>query len=202
MRDTKIHVDPAALASSVFLAALVTMASAVVAVKAEDRPYAGSVPSDLLITQPVTSIFPGNIDTSPNIRNPLQNDPDAVARGFRDFERFNCVGCHAANGGGGMGPSLSNDKWIYKASPANIYLTIAQGRPNGMPTWGGMLPDTVIWELVSYIKSISHPATSFGRTISREPQQPDVEQVSANQITTAQPWKFTQPFSKGQRPPG
>lgn len=138
----------------------------------------------------------------PEIKNPLQNDPDAVERGMRDFDRFNCSGCHAANGGGGMGPSLSNDRWIYGQSPANIYLTILQGRPNGMPAWGTMLPDRTIWELVSYIKSISEPPKSFGKTISRNPQQPDREQVPAGQITTATPWKFTEPFHNAQKPPG
>jgi len=165
-------------------------------------PYAGAVSAETLIKQPVSSIFPGDIPIHTDIQNPLANDPDAVERGMRDFQRFNCVGCHAPNGGGGMGPSLSNDKWIYRATPANIYLTILQGRPNGMPAWGTMLPDKIIWELVAYIGSISHPQTSFGRTISRNPQQPAIEQVPAGQITTTQPWKFTEPFHSGRRPPG
>lgn len=174
-----------------------------IAVKADDAPpYSGMVSSDTLITEPVTSIFPGGIVTRPDIKNPLANDPDAAERGMLDFARFNCEGCHAANGGGGMGPSLSDDKWIYKSTPANIYLTIYQGRPNGMPAWGAMLPDKVIWELVSYVKSIAQPSTSFGKTISRHPQQPAIEQVPADQITTTTPWKFTEPFENGQRPPG
>lgn len=69
-----------------------------------------------------------------------------------------------------------------------------------MPAWGTMLPDQTIWELVSYIKSISEPPTSFGKTISRN--QPDREQVPAGQITTTTPWKFTEPFHNGQKPPG
>lgn len=165
-------------------------------------PYSGSVPADMLVKQPVTTVFPGAIPFDTGIKNPLANDPDAVERGLRDFERFNCVGCHAPNGGGGMGPSLSNDKWIYRATPANIYLTILQGRPNGMPAWGSMLPDRVIWELVSYVQSIAQPPQAFGHTISRTPPQPDKEQVPAENITTTQPWKYTEPFRNGQRPPG
>lgn len=165
-------------------------------------PYNGAVPADMLLKQPVTNVFPGNIEFSPNIKNPLANDPDAVERGMRNFDRFNCSGCHAAHGGGGMGPSLSNSKWIYRADPANIFLTIYQGRPNGMPARGTMLPDRVIWELVSYIKSISEPPTSFGKTFSKTPQSPDREQVPAGQITTTTPWRFTEPFQNGQKPPG
>ncbi len=165
-------------------------------------PYTGAVPASVLLKQPITSIAPGNIAFLPNIKNPLEHDPDAVERGRIDFDRFNCSGCHAANGGGGMGPSLSDSKWTYKSSPANIYLTIYQGRPNGMPAWGTMLPDRTIWELVSYIQSITEHPTSFGKTISKNPQSPEREQVPAGQITTSMPWRFTEPFRNGQKPPG
>ena len=40
-------------------------------------------------------------------------------------------------GGGGIGPPLMDDRWIYGSAPENIYASIVQGRPNGMPAWGG-----------------------------------------------------------------
>ena len=70
------------------------------------------------------------------IANPLAQDPQAATRGMQDFIQFNCVGCHAPNAGGGMGPALSEGRFIYGSSPANLFLSIYQGRPNGMPTWG------------------------------------------------------------------
>jgi cytochrome c oxidase cbb3-type subunit 3 len=70
-----------------------------------------------------------------------------------------------------------------------------------MPAWGAMLPDRVIWELVSYIQSISEkPSGQFGQTTSLQPPSPDIEQVPAEKMQTPQPWNFTEPFSKGQRP--
>jgi cytochrome c oxidase cbb3-type subunit 3 len=162
--------------------------------------YSGTIPASSLLRVPVSGIYPGGTPAglNPNMQNPLANDPDAVQRGMRDFDSFNCSGCHAANGGGGMGPSLSNDIWIYRSSPANIYLTIVQGRPAGMPAWGAMLPDRTVWELVSYIQSISQkPGTTFGRTTSLVPQSPDTEQVPAGQIQTATPWRYTEPMPKG-----
>lgn len=163
--------------------------------------YNGSIPAAALLRVPVTGVVPGDVNVAPNINNPLANDPNAAQRGMKDFDAFNCSGCHAANGAGGMGPSLSDDKWIYRSSPANLYLTIAQGRANGMPAWGAMLPDRVIWELVSYIQSISEkPSGQFGQTTSLQPPSPDIEQVPAEKMQTPQPWNFTEPFSKGQRP--
>jgi cytochrome c oxidase cbb3-type subunit 3 len=114
---------------------------------------------------------------------------------MRDFDAFNCSGCHAPNGGGGMGPSLSNDKWIYRSSAANIYLSIVQGRSAGMPAFGAMLPDRTVWELVAYIQSISEkPNGKFGVTTSLAPQSPAREQVPAGHMQTASPWQFIDPM--------
>jgi len=164
-------------------------------------PFSGSVSAATLLRVPVSGVVPGNRPVAPDIKNPLANDAQAPQRGMQHFDTFNCSGCHAANGAGGMGPSLSNDQWIHRSSSANIYLTIVQGRSNGMPAFGTLLPDQTIWELVSYIQSIAEkPSGQFGKTISAEPQSPDKEQVSATRIQSSDPWKFTESFSNGQKP--
>jgi cytochrome c oxidase cbb3-type subunit 3 len=163
--------------------------------------YSGQIPAAALLRVPVTGVVPGAVNVAPAIKSPLADDPNAAQRGMKDFDNFNCSGCHAANGAGGMGPSLSDDQWIYRSSPANIYLTIVQGRSKGMPAFGAMLPDRVIWELVSYIESISEkPSGKFGKTTSRAPLSPAIEQVPPENMQTPQPWNFTETFSKGQRP--
>jgi hypothetical protein len=64
-----------------------------------------------------------------------------------------------------------------------------------------MLPDRVVWELVTYIESIAEkPNGKFGKTINAEEQLPPIEQVSANRLTTANPWGYTEPFHNGQKP--
>jgi cytochrome c oxidase cbb3-type subunit III len=78
----------------------------------------------------------------------------ATAQGKRLFEYFNCVGCHA-HGGGGMGPALMDDRWIYGSDPENIFATIVEGRPNGMPSFGGRIPEDRIWWIVAYVRSLS-----------------------------------------------
>ena len=165
--------------------------------------YSGALPAAALLRVPVSGIYPGGAPAglNANMQNPLANDPDAAARGMKDFDAFNCSGCHGPNGGGAMGPSLSNDRWIYRASPANIYLSIVQGRSAGMPAFGAMLPDRTVWELVAYIQSISEkPGAKFGTTTSLSPQSPSTEQVPAGQIQTTTPWKYTEPLPKnGER---
>jgi cytochrome c oxidase cbb3-type subunit 3 len=78
----------------------------------------------------------------------------AVSEGKRLYNAYNCVGCHA-QGGGAIGPPLMDSVWIYGSHPDQIYSTIVQGRPNGMPSFGGKLPDYQVWELVAYVRSMS-----------------------------------------------
>jgi cytochrome c oxidase cbb3-type subunit 3 len=54
-----------------------------------------------------------------------------------------------------MGPPLMDDEWIYGSEPENIYATIVEGRPNGMPAFGGKVATNQLWELVAYIRSMS-----------------------------------------------
>jgi cytochrome c oxidase cbb3-type subunit 3 len=85
--------------------------------------------------------------------NPYEGNAYAISQGQRLYEQYNCSGCHS-HGGGGIGPALMDDEWIYGSSPANIYTSIAEGRPNGMPSWGGHIPDYQIWELVTYVRAV------------------------------------------------
>jgi cytochrome c oxidase cbb3-type subunit 3 len=88
------------------------------------------------------------------LKNPYEDNAYAVAEGQRLYEWFNCVGCHA-HGGGGMGPPLMDDQWIYGGAPQNIFATIVEGRPNGMPAFGHKLSPTEVWQLVAYVRSLS-----------------------------------------------
>ncbi len=198
------------VAAAALLTVVVTV-TAIVSVVSPGAPpktfadnYGGAVPAGALLRVPVTGIYPGGSSAglNPDMPNPLANDPDAVERGMKDFDVFNCSGCHAANAGGGMGPSLSNDLWIYRSSPANIYLTIVQGRAAGMPAFGAMLPDRTVWELVAYVQSISEkPGPAFGTTTSVD--IPQTEQVPAGQIQSATPWNYTEPMPlNGEKPGG
>ena len=91
----------------------------------------------------------------------------ALQEGQRLFGWYNCAGCHA-NGGGGMGPPLIDDKWIYGSAPENIYATIVQGRPNGMPSFGGRIPTQQVWQIVSYVRSLSSLTPSAARSSRSE----------------------------------
>lgn len=175
-----------------------------VALAASDAPAAKSFPDVAAVfTTPISPLIPGDPPPEGKPGNPAASDPSAIERGMHDFVAFNCVGCHAPNGGGGMGPSLSNDKWIYGSAPSDIFLTIFQGRANGMPAWGETLPMATIWDLVAYVQSIAEKSGStFGRTISHNPDIAARQQTPAEFLSTTDPWRFTEPSTNGQKPKG
>jgi cytochrome c oxidase cbb3-type subunit III len=87
-----------------------------------------------------------------------ENNAYHLSQGKKLWAWFNCNGCHA-NGGGDSGPALMDDRWIYGGSIENIVQTIREGRPNGMPSFRGKVPDDQIWQLAAYVRSMSGQAS-------------------------------------------
>ncbi|HEV2912329.1 MAG TPA: c-type cytochrome [Pyrinomonadaceae bacterium] len=104
----------------------------------------------------LTELRPGESQPPPSasVRNEYEENAYAMNEGKRLYEWMNCVGCHA-HGGGGMGPALMDDRWIYGGQPEQVFATIVQGRPNGMPSFRGRIPDYQVWQLAAYVRSMS-----------------------------------------------
>jgi cytochrome c oxidase cbb3-type subunit III len=88
------------------------------------------------------------------IVNPFAGNAAAVQEGKRLFAEMNCAYCHDFKAKGLIGPSLRSHGWRYGATPAEVYKSIADGRPRGMPAWGTALPPEEIWRLVAYLDSL------------------------------------------------
>jgi len=66
-----------------------------------------------------------------------------------------CSPCHAADGGGVVGPNLTDDYWLHGGSIKDVFKTIKYGVPEkGMQPWKGTFTPVQIAQLTSYIKSI------------------------------------------------
>jgi mono/diheme cytochrome c family protein len=87
-------------------------------------------------------------------RNPLENDPDAVAAGCKLFD-LHCAQCHGGEADGGKrGPSLRASK-VQQATSGTLFWLLTNGVVRrGMPVWS-KLPEPQRWQLVMYIKSLS-----------------------------------------------
>jgi cytochrome c oxidase cbb3-type subunit 3 len=102
------------------------------------------------------TIYPGG--SKPLLLDPraaaYDNNAPALAEGQFLYTKMNCVGCHS-HGGGGMGPALMDDEWRYGGRIDQIATSIAEGRPNGMPSWRSKLTQDQIWKLAAYVRSLS-----------------------------------------------
>jgi cytochrome c oxidase cbb3-type subunit 3 len=146
----------------------------------EDRILRQPPPaSDTLNTVQISGLNPGanSIPTPPN-SNMYQESAYAVAEGQKLYEEYNCVGCHA-HGGGGIGPPLMDRDWIYGSEPGNVFATIMQGRPNGMPSFRNRIPEYQAWELAAYVRSL---AGLLPKGVS--PDRPDRMNVKPSESST------------------
>ncbi|MHB8884523.1 MAG: c-type cytochrome [Methylovirgula sp.] len=112
------------------------------------------------LTVPTTKLFPGGGSLPPEDPHAKQYEGNAqsIATGKRLFNWYNCSGCHF-HGAGGMGPPFMNGgHWIYGGRLDQIFASIYQGRPNGMPSWGRKIPTEQIWSLAAYVKALSQPS--------------------------------------------
>jgi cytochrome c oxidase cbb3-type subunit III len=115
-------------------------------------PETSSPPSQTALTPLVA----GSTDLEFRVQQTREYGENAyqLTQGQTLYSAFNCVGCHA-HGGGDVGPALMDDKWIYGGEIDQVYLSIAQGRPNGMPAFAGLIPPEQIWQLAGYVRSLS-----------------------------------------------
>lgn len=90
-------------------------------------------------------------------QNQAELNAFALSEGKRLYSAFNCVGCHA-NGGGDIGPALMDQRWFYGATPDDVYHSIMDGRPNGMPPFRERLTDAQARQLTAYVRSLSGQA--------------------------------------------
>jgi cytochrome c oxidase cbb3-type subunit 3 len=122
-----------------------------------------------------SDLEPGGPKPQPLVANPYYGAAYDISEGQRLYQWYNCVGCHA-NGGGGMGPPLIKQQWIYGGEPPNLFDTIVKGRPNGMPTWGGRIPEYQIWQIVAYVRSMNQEQPKS----ATPPRSDTMEQKSNN----------------------
>lgn len=85
----------------------------------------------------------------------LLTDASDLAAG-KAIYTANCVACHKDNGGGGIGPNLTDDNWILGGGIKNIFHTISEGgrAGKGMIAWKTDLKPNEMAQVASYVMSL------------------------------------------------
>ena len=68
----------------------------------------------------------------------------------------NCAVCHMNDGGGGIGPNLTDDYWILGGGIRNVFKTVSEGGRSGkgMVAWKTNLKPSEIAQVSSYVLSL------------------------------------------------
>lgn len=133
----------------------VALCLSLISCEREERGFRVEPPSSSTTnSKTLSDLQPGGKLPEPAIENEYEKNAYALSEGKRLFIAYNCNGCHAM-GGGGMGPPLMDEEWIYGGRPEQIFSTIVEGRPNGMPSFSGKVPDFQVWQLAAYVRSMS-----------------------------------------------
>lgn len=100
----------------------------------------------------------------------LSRDQNTVAQG-RTLFNANCASCHSANGGGGIGPNLTDSAWIHGGAPDQIYRTITTGVTNkGMPAWGAQLGADRVQAITAFVLTLKNTNVPGGRAPQGTPE--------------------------------
>ncbi|MEM9077076.1 MAG: cbb3-type cytochrome c oxidase N-terminal domain-containing protein [Bacteroidota bacterium] len=97
----------------------------------------------------------------------------------------NCVVCHMADGGGGIGPNLTDEYWILGGGIKNVFNTISEGGRDGkgMVAWKQSLKPVEMAQVASYILTL-------GGTTPANPKAPEGDvwvDPNAEEIETGLP---------------
>jgi mono/diheme cytochrome c family protein len=86
----------------------------------------------------------------------IAQDKDNIPKGRFLFLSY-CSACHGENAKGGVGPDLTDDRWIHGGSESDIARSIIYGVPEkGMISWRYQLSPQEVGELVAYVSSLGN----------------------------------------------
>lgn len=101
-------------------------------------------------------------------------DAAGIASGKAIFTS-SCAPCHGADGGGVVGPNLTDDYWLHGGSLKAVFKTIKYGVPEkGMKSWKDDFSPVQLAQLASFVKSLhgaktAAPKEAQGELYKEEP---------------------------------
>jgi cytochrome c oxidase cbb3-type subunit 3 len=134
--------------------------------------------------------------------NPYEGSKQAAREGQQIYLAMNCTTCHAYDGSGNQGPDLTDTRWRYGGLPIQIFNSIHDGRPQGMPSWKDKLTDDQIWKLVTYVESFggAYPARWWRKAPQGDVENENESPEAQGQFMTPMPGTVPPP-AQATKPP-
>jgi mono/diheme cytochrome c family protein len=121
------------------------------------------------------------------LKSPYPDFAKVADEGHKKFMSAGCNGCHGGTGGGGMGPPLTNQVWIYGKDDDTLFRLVALGSDGlqkqgyhrkgsenvvgPMPPMGKIVKsDDDLWKIIAWIRSVNPSSASASAETSPPPQ--------------------------------
>jgi len=89
----------------------------------------------------------------------------------------NCMACHASDGGGGVGPNLTDEYWLHGGSINDVFTVVKYGVPEkGMIPWQDQLSPEQMQFVSSYILTLTGTTPLNPKEPQGEKYEPTIEQ--------------------------
>ena len=126
---------------------------------AQASPVSEAVPQSVV----VSGLFPAEGKPPAPDAEGLRyvSDPQAIAEGKRLFGWYNWLRLPFPRRRRRHRPCADGPKLDYGGRMDQIFESNYQGRPNGMPTWSGIIPPTDIWKIAAYVHSLPDEASKM-----------------------------------------
>jgi cytochrome c oxidase cbb3-type subunit 3 len=109
-------------------------------------------------------------------------DEEIISRGQAIFTS-NCASCHRNDGGGGIGPNLTDDYWLHGGSLQNIFAVIKNGVPEkGMISWAPILKPEEIRDASFFVMSLRGSNVAGGKEPQGELYQEQPEPAQQDSV--------------------
>lgn len=117
------------------------------------------------------------------------SDDPAVLDSGKEIYDLQCASCHRNDGGGSIGPNLTDAYWLHGGSMSDIFRTIKYGVPDkGMISWEPLLSSEQMRDVSSYIITLAgtnppNPKSPQGELYEEDPQSEEAAPEATDEAT-------------------
>jgi len=146
--------------------------------------------ADMQQAREEVQVYLASLDNLIDENNVILADATADLNDGKAIFDQNCSVCHAADGGGGVGPNFTDQYWIHGGDMPSIFKTIKYGVPaKGMISWETQLSPKKMQQVASYIYMMegtvaANPKEPQGELFTREKPAAAEEDAGAEEETT------------------